>query len=131
MIHYFDTSAYIKLLIKEEESLRVAQSLEALRLAGDQIVSSSLLITELHRGAKRAQIDPEVVRHYLSMIDLIRCSDEILHVAASLEDPVLRSLDAIHIATALEIQADSFTTFDHRQANAAQVLGLSSQSTST
>lgn len=61
---------------------------------------------------------------------LLAVDDEILSIAASLEPPQMRTLDAIHVATALRLaeELDTFVTYDDRQAKAATEAGLAVRS---
>ena len=63
----------------------------------------------------------------LSDLALLPMDDEVLHAAASLEPPELRSLDAIHLATALSIgdRVGVVFCYDERLADAAESAGLS------
>jgi predicted nucleic acid-binding protein len=60
----------------------------------------------------------------LTRLDLVVLTRDVLLAAGRLPDVALRSLDAIHVATALSIDADSFLTADRRQADAAEAVGL-------
>ena len=59
-------------------------------------------------------------------VALLPVSDEVLDIAASIEPQSLRSLDAIHLATAVSVRNDVgvLLTYDDRQADAARQLGL-------
>lgn len=61
----------------------------------------------------------------LARVNLIRVSDRVLDVAAMLPSAELRSLDAIHLATASQLGASlaRVVTYDERMAGAAQALG--------
>jgi predicted nucleic acid-binding protein len=61
----------------------------------------------------------------LSRIDLFRVNERVLNTAGGLVPAELRSLDAIHLATAQELGADLTTivTYDDRMSAAARVLG--------
>jgi predicted nucleic acid-binding protein len=45
-------------------------------------------------------------------------------MAARIASPTLRSLDAIHLATAVHVQPDAVLTYDERLAGAAEAQGL-------
>jgi uncharacterized protein len=124
VIRYFDTSALVKLFIDEEHSAPLAALLDGYRSADDEIASSAILITELHRAARRLAIDVALVDRVLENIDLATCTNELLASAGRLRGEHLRSLDAIHIATALEVRSDTFVSFDLRQLDAANSAGL-------
>ena len=66
------------------------------------------------------------VREALRRIDLVAIDDRILDAAGTLEPRVLRTLDAIHLSTALAIGDDLETvvTYDERMAEGARLLGL-------
>ncbi len=62
----------------------------------------------------------------LSTLDLVRINDRTLTVAGELQPPELRSLDAIHLATAQQFDAElnHVVTYDDRMTVAARALGL-------
>ena len=64
-------------------------------------------------------------RAVLQRIALVRVNDRILNAAGTLRPPELRSLDAIHLATAQELGGDlsTFVTYDDRMVAAAKLLG--------
>ena len=68
----------------------------------------------------------EAARRQLASIDLIRLDDDLLERAAGIEPSTARSLDAIHLATALGLGIDlaAVVTYDARMSAAAQALGL-------
>ncbi len=118
---YLDSSALVKLIDDEAES-------DALRAAlGDRlIVSCSLARTEIMRAARqRDALIVSKTRELLSNIDLIQLDDELLDLAGELGLP-LRSLDAIHLAAALELgdELEYVVTYDARMGRAAELLGL-------
>ena len=65
-------------------------------------------------------------REALTRLEIVRINDRILDAAGSLSPGEVRSLDAIHLATAQELGADRgrVVTYDERMAAAAAVLGL-------
>jgi uncharacterized protein len=91
-------------------------------------LASELVVTECRRAVLRADGSPELrafVDRALDRLDLIPVSGPILHRAGTLMPPALRTLDAIHLATALEIgPVDAFVTYDGRLAEAARHHGL-------
>lgn len=121
-VQYLDTSAFIKLVRSEQES-------EALREhigAGDELISSALLVVEGRRAAARyGRIALDRARRALVAITLIPVDDRILERAAGLEPSKLRSLDALHLAAALELgprEIAAFLCYDERLAVAAKAL---------
>jgi uncharacterized protein len=126
---YLDASALTK-AIREEENSDVLQSY----LQGADLVSSELVLTEVpralrRRAAERAdfRLEPALQRAKATLDTLfLRPIDEALLVGAGmLGEPLLRSLDAIHVVTALLVYPiDAFVTYDKRQAAAARLAGL-------
>jgi len=122
---YLDSSAFIKLVIEETESAAV-RSFLASRVV--RRVSSALLRTESLRAVRHLGPDAlATVREGLRRVDLIGIDDRILDSAGTLEPGVLRTLDAIHLATALAVGDDleAIVTYDERMVEAARLLGLS------
>jgi predicted nucleic acid-binding protein len=120
---YLDASAIVKLAVAERESTALRRYLSRRR----PLVSSALSRTEVLRallpiGAEAARRAHEV----LTRIDLARVNDRILLAAGTLAPAEMRSLDAIHLATALDLGSDlaRVITYDERMAGAAQTLGL-------
>jgi predicted nucleic acid-binding protein len=94
-----------------------------------QRASSALARVEVLRALRRwraSLADRRRAVEVLSRIALIRIDDRILEAAAGLAPPDLRSLDAIHIATALSVRSDlaALVTYDRRLAAAARSLDL-------
>jgi hypothetical protein len=122
---YLDSSAFVKVAVEEAESA----TLRAFLLAhGTRRVSSALLRTEALRAVRHLGSDAVAsVREALRRIDLVGIDDRILDAAGILEPRVLRTLDAVHLATALAIgdDLDTIVTYDDRMASAARLLGLS------
>lgn len=121
---YLDASAFVKLLVVEAET----PALRAFLAAGSaRRVSSALLRTEALRATRH--LGPAVlatVREALRRVDLIAIDDRILDGAGTMEPGVLRTLDAIHLATALAVgdDLDAIVTYDVRMVEAARLLGL-------
>jgi predicted nucleic acid-binding protein len=90
-------------------------------------VSSTLLAVEAIRACARYGHDyAREARTWLEGIALLGMDDPVLGEASSLAPPALRSLDALHLATALSIRDDlgAFLTYDQRLAEAAEAHGL-------
>ncbi len=95
---YLDTSAAVKTLVLETGTDAVREA-----ISGDaELVSSRLLAIELHAVADRRRLDPGPVRALLGRVSLVRLDDEILDLAIVLRSG-LRTLDALHLATALHL----------------------------
>jgi predicted nucleic acid-binding protein len=122
---YLDSSAFVKLTVDEPETaaLRVFLADRTLRR-----VSSALLRTEALRAVRHLGADAlATVRDGLRRIDLVAIDDRILDAAGVLEPRVLRTLDAIHLATAIAVGDDLevIVTYDGRMVEAARLLGMS------
>jgi uncharacterized protein len=124
-LYYVDTSAAIKLLVEETHSKAFAAFYDA--RAGAEWVSSALLRIEVTRAIARAKpvLLPDA-RDLLAAFSYIAIDDEIVEAAMTEPDRSLRSLDAIHLATArlLGPDLDAIVTYDDRRATAASDAGL-------
>ena len=121
---YLDTSAFVKLLVVEAESVAVRTFLAD---HGGRRVSSALLRTESLRAVRHLGPDAlAIVREGLRRVDLIGIDDRILDGAGTLEPLILRTLDAIHLATAIAVGDDleAIVTYDERMIDAARLVGL-------
>lgn len=119
MIRYVDTSAALKLIVDEEESAALATFLDAAVADGDTLVSSMLLFTELHCAAdRRAKLPMDAINGVLDRLTLVDVErSDLLRAGTSRWG--LRSADAIHLAVALRLEADTIVTYDREQADAA------------
>jgi predicted nucleic acid-binding protein len=120
---YLDSSAIVKLVVAEPESRALRAHLRRRR----PLVSSALARTEVVRALLPAgAIAMTRGREVLRRLDLIRINDRVLDMAGTLEPAEVRSLDAIHLATAQLLGEDlsQIITYDDRMADAARSLGL-------
>ena len=122
---YLDSSALVKLVSPEAESAALLKSLESWPAR----VTSELARVEVVRAARRAAADPAVERRaeeVMAGLHLLRIDDEILDLAARLEPRTLRSLDAVHLASALSLggDLDAMAIYDAGLAAAAAACGL-------
>jgi len=121
---YLDSSAFVNLVVEETETAAVRSFLAS---SDARRVSSSLLRAESLRAVRHMGPDAlATVREGLRRVDLIGIDDRILDAAGTLEPLVLRTLDAIHLATALAVGDDleGIVTYDERMIDAARLLGL-------
>jgi predicted nucleic acid-binding protein len=124
-LYYADTSAVIKLLVEESHSTAFAMFYDSHSNA--EWVSSTLLRIELARAVARAKpLLVPAARDLLLAFSYIGIDDEIVEAAMNEPDRSLRSLDAIHLATArlLGPDLDAVVTYDDRLAAAAADAGL-------
>jgi uncharacterized protein len=123
---YVDTSALLK-LVKDDEIEGPALRAYLAGEAEPKLVSSALLAVEARRGMLRVRPDglPKVDL-LLADVAQISISDAVIESASRLPDPLLRSLDAIHLATALMIRddVDTVLAYDARLRNAAEAHGF-------
>lgn len=122
---YVDSSALLKLVLSEPER----PALEQVLSRWPDRISSVLLPIECRRIVLRAGNPPEVVDRLekeLSGVTLIRLEEAVQTLAGAIGPPRLRSLDAIHLASALSIgdYPEAFVTYDDRLADAARAVGL-------
>ncbi len=120
---YLDSSSIIKLVIREAESAALIEFLRHRLQRTSSAVARVEVLRSLHRaGATEAERDHAV--EILRRLALIRINDAILESAAELEPFDLRSLDALHLASALSLQPDleGVVTYDKRLAAAARPL---------
>lgn len=128
-LFYVDSSALVKLIRDEPES----SALRAFVHDAD-LVSCELVLTEVPRAVRRAAAHDERLpvdllldraEETLEAIALLSLERSLLLVAGALEEPALRSLDAIHVAAAASVSPiDAFLTYDERQAAGARLAGL-------
>jgi predicted nucleic acid-binding protein len=123
---YLDTSALVKLVQVEAESAALRRYLR--RSAGDLRVTSALSRVELVRAVAAGGPDAKAhARRVLSRLHVLELGREVLDDAADLAPGVvLRSLDAIHLASARQVGGElrAILTYDLRMAGAATGLGL-------
>ena len=128
-VFYADASASVKLVREETESGALRTYLE-----DEDLVSSELVLTEIPRAIRRAIAkDPtlsgglllERAGELIDTLALRPLDRALLAGAGALAEPALRALDAIHIASAVDLDPiEAFVTYDERQAAAARLAGL-------
>jgi predicted nucleic acid-binding protein len=119
---YVDSSAIVKLAIKESESDALRKYLRRRR----PLMSSALARTEVLRALlPGGEVAVAAGRRALARVDLIRVNDAVLNLAGSLDPIDLRSLDAIHLASAARLGSDlvEIVTYDERMTVAARAMG--------
>ncbi len=124
MIAYIETSAAAKLLISENESRVLKQWIDEFKINGGSIVSSPLLETELRRTAIRQNAPQTTGSEILDRLDIAELDRSVFTQAGILSGANLRSLDALHVAAALGVNADVMISYDQRQLDAAEAAGL-------
>ena len=123
-MYYLDTSAAVKLVVEEKESAFLRAWLTPRE---SRIFSSDLLRTELLRATRR--LAPDSMGQARLLIDsllLIGLTSAIFENAARLDPFILRSLDALHLAAAIEMgdNLQGIVCYDRRMAESATQLGI-------
>jgi uncharacterized protein len=135
---YFDTCALLKLIREDAQSDALGAFIDvrpATRWASCEIARTELArtIRRVNHDDRGRLIDEPRLRAELSYaeriwesLDLIAVSTRMLTEAAAIEQPFLRTLDAIHLAAAVSMRPalSAFVTYDKRLAAAAQEAGL-------
>jgi predicted nucleic acid-binding protein len=122
---YIDTSALVKLVVAEPETDAVRSWFAE---SHRDPVASDLVRTELVRAVRRVAPDRLVqARAVLDSVTLLQVTTAIFEAAGRVDPAVLRSLDALHVAAALELGDDlqGIVTYDERLAEAAASNGIS------
>ncbi len=123
-VSYIDSSAIVKLIVEEKESTALRQHLRD----RPALVSSALARTEVKRAVRHlGEGAIQRADDVLDRMELVRLTNAILDAAGTMEPAELRSLDAIHLATAalLEGSLTDLVTYDSRMTTAAQARGWS------
>lgn len=131
MLAYVDSSALFKRVIDEIHSTELKARLEEIENGAGELISSTLGWIEVSRGLKRrfsAQELGDRDAKALAGVGGFPISYEVVGVARRIGSPELRSLDAIHCATALVSQSDLVLTYDTRLIEAAADCGLRTES---
>jgi predicted nucleic acid-binding protein len=128
-VFYADASALVKLVRAEAETSALRTYIE-----GADLVSSELVLTEIPRAVHRAvALDPTLslgalldrAGELIDALALRRLDRALLAGAGALAEPALRALDAIHVASAVDLDPiEAFLTYDERQAAVARLAGL-------
>lgn len=131
---YLDTSAVLKRIFIEKESDALQDALSAVLAADGRFVTSALARIEVSRALRRRSDAEPPVRLARAFVEALAgvataaITDEIVESARIIGSPFLRSLDAVHLATAVALGVDELWTYDQRMAEAAEELGIPSGS---
>lgn len=123
---YVDTSVLIKRAVPEHHSSSVTGRLLALAAAGDVLASSSLAWLESWRALRRRSLQGLDLKlaSITSGVAEFPMDQAVLRTARDVGGDGLRSLDAIHLASAIMVGAHSMMTFDTRLGEAALAAGI-------
>lgn len=119
---YVDASAIVKLMVDEAGSSAMLRWY----LECERIIISRVGVVEVIRACSRREHDPVRRGRVLTDLAVYELDAAIATSAAALRPALLRTLDAIHLATAMALgpDLDAFVTYDDRLAEAARALGL-------
>ncbi len=122
---YLDSSALVKLVLPEAETDALLELLGGLETRA----SSALAVVEVLRAIRRTSNNDLAyhrAKRVVGHIHLVTINDEVLRLAARLTPKDLRSLDAIHVASALVLQPDleALIAYDTRLIEAAEQNGI-------
>jgi len=119
---YVDASAVVKLVLDEPNSFEM----QRWYTEADRVVTSRVGVVETMRATNRRAHDQAHLATILDSIEVFELDPAVAGVAATLGPVLIRTLDAIHLATALALvpDLDAFVTYDDRLAEAARSLGL-------
>ena len=120
---YVDASALVKLVVEESETPAMHRWL----VAATRVLTSRVGVIETNRAvARRGTYDTIHRDAVLGDVEVIEVDAAIATAAAAVGPTTLRTLDAIHLASALSIlpELDAFVTYDDRLAQAARAIGL-------
>lgn len=124
-ILYLDSSALVKLIVPEAETVPLLRFM----LSWPYRLASQVGFVEVHRAVRRVSRDYELQRRAEEVLSTIHFMDiymDILGEASLLEPLHLRSMDAIHIASALSLgrEVGGFVTYDRNMTDAARRVKL-------
>ncbi len=129
---YFDSSALIKRSVQEAESDAVEAAFDRYLAEDAVIISSSLAWVEVSR-ALRTRLDGgsygedeihDAVDGALTGVAERLITGEVIGLARRVAPPILRTLDAIHLATAIVLDVDEVVVYDDRLIDACRSNGL-------
>jgi predicted nucleic acid-binding protein len=122
---YLDTSALVKLLVEEPESAALLAFLEHHALRATSVVAEVEVLRAVRRLDGGGAIERRAVE-ILGGLHLVELDKTVRQLAAALPSPALRSLDAIHLASALVLgeSLHRLLAYDERLLQAARAAGL-------
>ena len=121
-VAYVESSALVKLVLDEPGSPAMFRwYVESLN-----VLTSRIGIIETRRAAARGMHDPARLDAVLDSIGVVELDEDIARSVGAVGPARLRTLDAIHLGTALALlpDLDAFVTYDDRLAEAARGIGL-------
>jgi uncharacterized protein len=130
VLAYLDSSALVKRAVDERETSALNDYLDDSIARGDELASSSLAVVEVSRAMRRrleewgpAEVVSQIEAAFAGVSEQA-LSDSVLSLARRLEPRRLRSLDAVHLATAILLDCELVIGYDDRLLEAAVEHGL-------
>jgi len=134
-VFYCDSSALLKRTLSEPESIRFVDAMDLWLDLGHVFVTSVLTVAECERAlrARRARSGSQLVdvvaideamTEALSGVAILDITRPIIHLAGKLGPQQLRTLDAIHLATAHHHQVQAMVTYGDRLALSSEFIGI-------
>lgn len=122
MVVYLDSSALVKLVVREPETSALLGAVDDAELLVSSIVAAVEVPRAAGRLADRHEVVVERAEHVIDGVELLWLDTGIVSAASRLSPVQLRSLDAIHLASALSLGRDltSFVAYDRRLLEAAR-----------
>jgi predicted nucleic acid-binding protein len=119
---YLDSSAFVKLVLPEPETPALVAALKGTV----RLVASEILEVEVLRATRRGGGDIAAARTQLAAVRLLPLGSDVRARASELNPPTVRSLDAIHLATALSLgeKLGDMYSYDERMVFAGREVGL-------
>ncbi|CAN5647406.1 type II toxin-antitoxin system VapC family toxin [soil metagenome] len=119
---YVDASALVKVVLDEAES----PAMRRWYVESDEVVTSIVGVIETRRAVRRSTFDAGHLESVLRSVVTVGLGQTTVRSASLVAPARLRTLDAIHLATAIALAGDldAFVTYDDRLAEAARSVGL-------
>lgn len=120
---YVDSSALVKLVIEEPESI----ALEGYLPRDALLATSRIALVEVPRATALANPSAEARKETVRLLEaclVVAVSDRVLRNAAAITSREVRTLDAIHLSTALYVEAEELIAYDRRLLAAAGAQGI-------
>lgn len=126
MIVYCDSSVLLKRVLNETDSANFRETLANLINSGAALITSALGQLEISRVLRRHSGEGGMLdtQNVLEDVTILAISDVVLQNAADVPHPYLRSMDAIHVASAFSVRADLVLTRDKQMRAACEELGM-------
>ncbi len=124
MIAYLESSAAVKLMLPEAETSALDRYCNELADGGGTLITAAVTETELRRAASRSGEVQDAATAILDRLDVADMERAMFTAAGILPGENLRSLDALHLAAALYLNADVLVSYDRRQLDAAAASGM-------